>query len=41
MQISERIKRIQEFRRITQKDLGVEIVFPEKSAAVRIAQYES
>lgn len=41
MQIGERIKRIREFRKMTQKDLGVEIGFPAKSAAVCIAQYES
>ena len=41
MQIGERIKRIREFRHMTQKELGVAIGFPQKSAAVRIAQYES
>ena len=41
MQIGERIKRIREFRKMTQKDLGISIGFPPKSATVRIAQYES
>lgn len=41
MQIGERIKRIREFRKMTQKDLGIAVGFPPKSAAVRIAQYES
>ena len=41
MQVGERIKRIREFRQIKQKDLGIAIGYPPKSAAVRIAQYES
>ena len=41
MQIGERIKKIREFRDITQKDLGVDLGFPANSAAVRIAQYEN
>lgn len=41
MQISERIKKVREYRNIKQKDLGVAIGFPAASAAVRIAQYES
>lgn len=41
MQISERIKKVREYRNIKQKDLGVAIGFPATSAAVRIAQYEN
>lgn len=36
-----KIKRIRKFRDITQKELGVAVGFDEKSADVRIAQYES
>jgi len=41
MHIAERIKRVREFRTVTQKDLGIALGFPENSAAVRIAQYEN
>ena len=41
MQISERIKKVREYRNIKQKDLGVAIGFPATSASVRIAQYEN
>jgi transcriptional regulator with XRE-family HTH domain len=39
--IGERIKRIREFRKLTQKEVGLAVGFPENSAAIRIAQYES
>ena len=41
MQIAARIKKVREFRAVTQKDLGIALGFPESSAAVRIAQYEN
>ena len=41
MAIGERIKRIRNFRNLTQKDLGVAIGFAESTADVRIAQYET
>jgi len=41
MQIYERIKKVREFRSVTQKDLGIALGFPANSAAVRIAQYEN
>jgi transcriptional regulator with XRE-family HTH domain len=41
MAIGERIKRIRNFRNLTQKDLGVAIGFAERTADVRIAQYET
>ncbi len=41
IQISERIKKVREYRNIKQKDLGVAIGFPATSAAVRVAQYEN
>lgn len=41
VQIGERIKKIREFRKITQKDLGVALGFPLTSASIRIAQYET
>ena len=41
MQINERIKCIREFRNMTQKDLGLALGSTEKSAAVRIGQYET
>ena len=41
MAIGERIKRMRNLRKITQKDLGVAIGFAENTADVRIAQYES
>lgn len=39
--IGEKIKRLRKLRGITQKELGVAIGFDEKSADVRIAQYET
>ena len=41
MNIGERIKRIRTMRSMTQKDLGIALGFPERSADVRVAQYES
>lgn len=41
MTVGERIKRIREFRDVTQKELGLALGYPENSAAVRIAQYEA
>lgn len=41
MNTGERIKRIREFRGITQTAFGLLLGYPEKSASVRIAQYES
>ncbi len=41
MQIGERLKKVREFRKITQKELGLALGYPIKSAGVRIAQYES
>ena len=41
MAVGERIKRARNFRGMTQKELGVAIGFEEKSADIRIAQYES
>ena len=41
MNTGERIKRIRTLRGMTQKDLGIALGFPERSADVRIAQYES
>lgn len=41
MTIGERIKRVRMKRGMTQKELGIALGFPEKSADVRIAQYES
>ena len=41
MNIGERIKRIRTLRSMTQKDLGIALGFPERSADVRVAQYES
>lgn len=41
MAIGDRIKRVRKFRKMTQKELGRAIGFDEKSADVRIAQYES
>lgn len=37
----ERIKYLRKLRGITQKELGMAVGFPEKTADVRIAQYES
>ena len=39
--IGDKIKRIRKFRGITQKELGIAVGFDEKSADVRIAQYET
>lgn len=41
MNTGERIKRIRMKRGMTQKELGQALGFPERSADVRIAQYES
>ena len=41
MQINERIKRIREYRNMTQKELGIALGSTEKSAAVRVGQYET
>lgn len=41
MAIGNRIKYIRNLRNLTQKELGVMIGFPERTADVRIAQYES
>ncbi len=41
MNIGERIKRIRTLRGMTQKDLGIALGFPERSADVRVAQYGS
>ena len=41
MAIGERIKRIRNLRRLTQRDLGRAIGFDENTADVRIAQYET
>jgi len=41
MAIAERIKRIRNFRKLTQKELGLAIGFDRKTADVRIAQYET
>ena len=41
MNIGERIKRIRTLRGMTQKDLGIALGFSERSADVRVAQYES
>jgi len=41
MAIGDRIKRIRNLRGLTQKELGVAIGFDEKTADVRMAQYES
>ena len=41
MTIGERIRKIRDFRNLTQKELGVELGFPESNAGIRIAQYES
>ncbi|MDR2712343.1 MAG: helix-turn-helix domain-containing protein [Clostridiales bacterium] len=41
MAIGERIKRIRNLRRLTQKELGLAIGFDENTADVRVAQYES
>jgi len=41
MAIGERIKRIRNIRKLTQKELGLAVGFDENTADVRIAQYES
>lgn len=41
MRIGERIKRIRTMRGMTQKELGLAVGFPARSADVRIAQYEN
>lgn len=41
MAVGDRIKRVRKFRGMTQKELGTVIGFDEKTADVRIAQYES
>ena len=41
MQIGERIKHARTHRGLTQKELGIRVGFDEKTADVRIAQYES
>ena len=41
MSVGTRIKRIRKIRGMTQKELGIALGYDEKSADVRIAQYES
>lgn len=41
MAVGDRIKRIRNLRGLTQKELGIAIGFDEKTADVRVAQYES
>ena len=41
MAVGDRIKRVRNFRGMTMKELGMAVGFDEKSADVRIAQYES
>ena len=41
MTIGDKIKRIRNFRGLTQKELGIALGFPENNADVRTAQYES
>ena len=41
MQIGQRIKHARTHRGMTQKELGMAVGFDEKTADVRIAQYES
>ena len=41
IQINEGIKRVREYRKITKKELGLALGGSEKSAAVRIGQYET
>jgi len=41
MAIGERIRFIRNLRGMTQKYLGIAIGFPEKTADIRMAQYES
>ena len=41
MSVGNRIKKIRNMRGMTQKELGLAVGFDEKSADIRIAQYES
>ncbi|MFT8888001.1 MAG: helix-turn-helix transcriptional regulator [Ethanoligenens sp.] len=41
MAVGDRIKRMRNFRRLTQKEIGFAISFDGKSTDVRIAQYEA
>ena len=41
MVLGERIKRIRTFRGLTQRELGLKLGYEERSADVRVAQYES
>ena len=41
MAVGDRIKRVRNLRGLTQKELGIAVGFEEKTADVRIAQYES
>lgn len=41
MAVGDRIKRVRQFRGLTQKELGKLVGFDEKTADIRIAQYES
>ena len=41
MAVGDRIKRVRNFRGLTQKELGLAVGFDDKTADVRIAQYES
>lgn len=41
MTVGQRVKRIRQHRGMTQKQLGILLGFPENTADVRIAQYES
>jgi len=41
MSVGNRIKKIRNMRGMTQKELGIAVGFDEKSADIRIAQYES
>jgi len=41
MAVGNRIKRVRNFRGLTQKELGLALGYDEKSADVRVAQYES
>ena len=41
MAIGDRIKRVRNLRGLTQKELGIAIGFDDKTADVRVAQYES
>ena len=41
MRFGNQIKKLRKFRGLTQKELGILVGFPEESAGIRIAQYES